>query len=157
MNYTILVREKVSPKTISSPGAGDTVRTILNPGPPPVYPSNSSVTYRNPDFDIYSDDPTKRIELLLDPAGVATLTQVYASFPGYVNTLMDTVRAECQKHILAVYPVWYQSNVALGIYGTPVADKLRDDIAAVITESNRCEQLIYNGQAYTLNLPTIGG
>jgi len=148
MNYTIFTRERVEPKTFTS-GA-------INPGPPPIYPPGASLAYTPPELDIYSADPLQRQVLLSDPNGNATPAEVAAAFPAFRAAQMDVVRAKCREHILATYPVWYQSNVALGIYGQPIADKLRDDIAAVITESNRCEQLIYDGQPYTLNFPKIG-
>lgn len=155
MNYTIFTIPQVTPRFVSVHGPyGD----IQAPNTQPtVYPAGTTLTYEPPNLDVWSDDPALRKVLLADPNGTATFADITASFPLYLSTLMSVVRMECQRHILATYPVWYQSNVALGIYGQPIADKLRDDIAAVITESNRCEQLIYENQPYTLNLPVIGG
>lgn len=156
MNYTIFTRVQVIPREIVSHGATSDV-WVLNPGSPPVYPAEATLLYTPDDLDIYSADPLKRRVLLADPNGTATFANVTAAFPGYLASLMDVVRDAAQRHILTAYPLWYQTNVALGIYGQPIADKMRDDIVAVITESNRCEQLIFEGQPYVLNLPTIGG
>lgn len=154
--FTILTRDQVVPKTIMVQGVGKLV-AALNPGPPPAYPAGASLIYQPDDLDIYSADPNLRRVLLADPNGKATFAEIIAAFPGYLTATLDVVREKCQAHILKTYPLWYQSNVALGIYGTPLADKLRDDIASVITESNRCEELIWQGLPYTLNLPVIGG
>ena len=55
---------------------------------------------------------------------------------------LESVRqgAADRIEIDAGYPAWFQTNVANGIY--PANDTMTDFIAAVITESNRCEDLI---------------
>jgi hypothetical protein len=156
MNYTIFTPPQITPATVVRNDIQGAEVIRENPEQI-VLPAYTNIIYRPSGYDRFSADPAKRSLLLADPGGVATRDEILAAFPGWLDSLMDAVRAECQRHILATYPIWYQSNVALGIYGTPVADKLRNDIAAVITESNRCEQLIYDGQAYTLNPPVIGG
>ena len=55
---------------------------------------------------------------------------------------LESVRqgAADRIEIDAGYPAWFQTNVANGIY--PANSTMTDFIAAVITESNRCEDLI---------------
>ena len=57
---------------------------------------------------------------------------------------LEEVRAEAanQIEIVAGYPQWVQNNVANGIYPSAVGDAMKAYIALVITESNRCEDLI---------------
>lgn len=65
------------------------------------------------------------------------------------------VRQQAQDIILAKYPLWAQSNYALGIYPTEDTDAMKTAIASVITESNRCEDIAEAGGAATPNWPTI--
>lgn len=81
-------------------------------------------------------------------------TWVYTNKPA--DSLLEEVRKSAQEVIYNVYPTWFQLNCANGIYPTSVVDKMKTDIAAVITESNRCEDLIVQGQPFTINWPTIG-
>jgi len=54
----------------------------------------------------------------------------------------DAIKADAQTIILASYPLWLQANVANGIYGSDVGDPMKAHIANIITESNRCEDLV---------------
>ena len=69
--------------------------------------------------------------------------------------LLEAVRAKAQKVILAKYPLWYQTNCANGVYPAQAASDMATAIASVITESNRCEDLIEAGQPYTPNWPVL--
>ena len=57
---------------------------------------------------------------------------------------LNRIRAEASRQIeeVAGYPQWFQNNVANGIYPSAVGDAMKAYIANVITESNRCEDLI---------------
>lgn len=66
------------------------------------------------------------------------------------------LRGETGAIITAAYPLWFQANCANGIYPLPVAEKMAAEIAAVIAESNRCEDLIITGQPATPVWPTCG-
>jgi hypothetical protein len=52
------------------------------------------------------------------------------------------IRAEAQDVIYAAYPIWYQTNVADGTYGSDVGDPMKTHKANIIVESNRCEDAI---------------
>ena len=52
------------------------------------------------------------------------------------------IRTEAETVILTKYPVWYQANVANGIYSAAIGDVMKAEITSVITESNRCEDLV---------------
>ena len=52
------------------------------------------------------------------------------------------IRAEAQDVIYADYPIWYQTNVADGTYGSDVGDPMKTHKANIIVESNRCEDAI---------------
>lgn len=69
---------------------------------------------------------------------------------------LAAIRTQARNVIEEVYPVWRQSNVALGMYTSEYADQMRADIALVITESNRLEDLIDAGTPGTPNWPIIG-
>ena len=58
------------------------------------------------------------------------------------DAALSRIRRAASAVITAKYPSWYQSNVALGIYDAAVGDSMVASIAAVIVESNRCEDLI---------------
>lgn len=57
---------------------------------------------------------------------------------------LAAIRAEAKEQIeeIAGYPQWFQNNVANGLYPSDVADAMTAYIASVITESNRCEDLV---------------
>jgi hypothetical protein len=55
---------------------------------------------------------------------------------------LASIRADAQAHILSAYPLWVQTNIAMGIYPADVGDPAKTWIASVITESNRCEALV---------------
>jgi len=55
---------------------------------------------------------------------------------------MASIRADASAVILTKYPVWYQVNVANGIYSAAIGDVMKAEITSVITESNRCEDLV---------------
>lgn len=155
MGYLIFTHEQITPATLIRPRLEGGQTEVENPARPTL--PAGEVIYLPPNYNRFSVNAADRMILIKCDNGSATTAEIYAAFPLYSTSLMDVIRQQSQEHILATYPVWYQSNVALGIYGQPIADKLRDDIAAVITECNRCEQLIYDGKPYTLNLPVIGG
>jgi len=52
------------------------------------------------------------------------------------------VRAAVAAHILAVFPDWYQRNVALGIYPEAAQTACREGIAACIEASNAAEDAV---------------
>jgi len=52
------------------------------------------------------------------------------------------IRTEAETVILAKYPVWYQANVANGIYSESIGNTMKAGITSVIMESNRCEDLV---------------
>ena len=52
------------------------------------------------------------------------------------------IRAEAEVLILADYPIWYQSNVATGIYDSDVGDPMKAAIAAIIAASNTAEDAV---------------
>jgi len=49
------------------------------------------------------------------------------------------VKTEAEARILADYPLWKQTNAALGGYDTPTTDALKAAIAAIRTASNTAE------------------
>ena len=57
---------------------------------------------------------------------------------------LESVRADAKTQIedVANFPQWFQNNVANGLYPSAVGDAMTAYIALVITESNRCEDLI---------------
>ena len=57
---------------------------------------------------------------------------------------LEEVRAGAKTQIedVAGYPQWFQNNVANGLYPSATGDAMTAYIALVITESNRCEDLI---------------
>lgn len=58
------------------------------------------------------------------------------------ETRKKEIRAECEAVNYSYYPIWHQTNVANGIYGADVGDPMKAHIAAVLSESNRCEDLV---------------
>lgn len=52
------------------------------------------------------------------------------------------IEARHRIEVVAGYPQWFQNNVANGLYPSAVGDAMKTYIADVITESNRCEDLI---------------
>ena len=52
------------------------------------------------------------------------------------------IRAEAQTVITADYPLWFQSNVALGVYDSTVGDPMKAAIAAIIVASNTAEDAV---------------
>ena len=43
------------------------------------------------------------------------------------------------------YPQWFQNNVANGLYPSEIGNTMKDYIALVIVECNRCEDVIITG------------
>lgn len=69
----------------------------------------------------------------------ATLLAAYNPLPDAKIEKIEKIRAEAKSVIESKWPVWKQSNVALGVYeGTTCAD----DIASVITASNAAEDAV---------------
>lgn len=66
---------------------------------------------------------------------------VYDLPSGKVKRLIE-IRSAAAAVILNKYPVWYQTNVATGIYPEAIGDAMKAGIASVIAESNRCEDLV---------------
>ena len=63
----------------------------------------------------------------------------------YIIPIVTTlIRAEANTQIedVAGYPQWFQNNVANGLYPSATGDAMTAYIALVITESNRCEDLV---------------
>jgi len=89
----------------------------------------------------------------------------YALMPGNVSRtdaaareLATTqIRAEAQYQIegVAGYTQWFQSNVANGLYTPAVGDAMKAYISQVITESNRCEDLIVSAATINDSLEVI--
>ena len=52
------------------------------------------------------------------------------------------IRKEAKTRIEWKYPNWAQRNVAMGVYGSDVGDPMKAKIAAMITESNSCEDAV---------------
>ena len=77
---------------------------------------------------------------------------------------LEEVRRAANVHIEAVWPIWRQLNADAGIYPPEVKTRKDADIAAVITESNRVEDLIdaatrmaeVDAAITTLNWPVLG-
>ena len=63
------------------------------------------------------------------------------------SQFLQYIRGQAQDYILSAYPLWSQSNIAMGIYPAEVADPAKAWIASVITESNRCEALAYAAES----------
>jgi hypothetical protein len=61
---------------------------------------------------------------------------------------LEEVRAGAKEQIeiIAGYPQWYQNNVANGLYPSATGDAMTAYIASVITESNRCEDLVTDAE-----------
>jgi hypothetical protein len=61
---------------------------------------------------------------------------------------LEEVRAgaKAQIEITAGYPQWFQNNVANGLYPSATGDAMTAYIALVITESNRCEDLVTDAE-----------
>jgi|GEM_PF-4011516 len=57
---------------------------------------------------------------------------------------LESVRAGAKTQIedVAGYPQWFQNNCANGLYPSATGDAMTAYIALVITESNRCEDLV---------------
>jgi hypothetical protein len=57
---------------------------------------------------------------------------------------LESVRADAKTQIedVAGYPQWFQNNCANGLYPSATGDAMTAYIALVITESNRCEDLV---------------
>ena len=55
---------------------------------------------------------------------------------------LTEIRAEAEVLILTDYPLWYQSNVANGIYTSAVGDAMTAAIAAFISASNTAEDAV---------------
>jgi hypothetical protein len=58
------------------------------------------------------------------------------------SAILAAIKKQAGDRINSRYPWWVQSNVANGIYPVDVGDTMRDAIASIITESNRCEDLV---------------
>ena len=61
---------------------------------------------------------------------------------------LAAIRYDAYEVITKKYPLWLQSNVSLGLYPETVMTEMKAAITAVITESNRCEDLV--GAASTI-------
>ena len=68
-----------------------------------------------------------------------TPAPVIISFTDYQAEKLADTRSEAQDIITKAYPLWHQSNVALGIYQD---NGMKAGIESVIVESNRIEDLI---------------
>jgi len=79
--------------------------------------------------------------------------------------MLTFVRLAANGHIEATWPLWRQINADAGIYPPEVKTQKDADIATVITESNRVEDLIdaatdqtdVDAALATLNWPVLGG
>jgi len=81
------------------------------------------------------------------PANRAIVADVVANYDTLKVAVIKAdklaeIRADAKAVIEAKYPVWYQANVANGIYSTVIGDTMKAGITSVITESNRCEDLV---------------
>jgi hypothetical protein len=61
---------------------------------------------------------------------------------------LESVRAGAKTQIedVAGYPQWFQNNCANGLYPSATGDAMTAYIALVITESNRCEDLVTDAE-----------
>lgn len=79
------------------------------------------------------------------------------------RALVNT-RAMANAHITATWPLWRQMNADAGLYPAEVKTQKDDDVAAVITESNRVEDEIdaattieeVDAAVASINWPTLG-
>lgn len=55
---------------------------------------------------------------------------------------LSKIRTDAKMIIEAKYPIWYQTNVANAVYSEAVGIIMKTAIASIITESNRCEDLV---------------
>ena len=93
----------------------------------------------------------------LDAGGKWTPEQVITKVPfvdshDYVGDQrtrkLESVRAGAKTQIedVAGYPQWFQNNCANGLYPSATGDAMTAYIALVITESNRCEDLVTDAE-----------
>lgn len=77
------------------------------------------------------------------PAGYSS---VVLSLTDYKSYLKGVIRQSANNHLaddtMPDDPWFVQRNVAMGLYPSEVADKIKQLIVDTITESNRCEDLI---------------
>jgi len=140
MNYTIFVRDQVTPRRHPS-GAP-------NMGPPPVYPAGGGLFYAPPSLDVYSDDQNARRVLCSDPYGTATMAEIMAAFPLILNAkyqrLWDAASAWERKNI---------SGVGLSILSLGVAAG-KPKALAVAQWSNQLWMGLYYPRKATISLDT---
>ena len=141
MNYTIFIREQITPQYIEVREATGT-SSRLNPGTAPQYPSTFVRMLYSDLSGIYGTDPTFRVELWEDPAGSATINQVRTSCPGFIQQCLINIRLLAKTHLEAKWPLWAQINCSLGIYSTAVCSQCASDIASVIDASNTAEDAV---------------
>lgn len=65
-----------------------------------------------------------------------------ATLPTAKSLRVTDIRAQAQARILAKYPLWRQTNAALGVYPQAYASQMQADIAAVIEASNAAEDAV---------------
>jgi|APSaa5957512622_1039677.scaffolds.fasta_scaffold140441_2 hypothetical protein len=70
------------------------------------------------------------------PAGYTSTVMSIADYRTYKK---DIIREAANEIILTAYPLWYQSNVALGVYASTIGDPMKTHITNIIEESNDCE------------------
>lgn len=104
---------------------------------------------------VIDEDGKSRCSMLVTTLEPGT-TILPADTPSQSDQL-SSIRETAKQLIFSVYPDWFQLNCANGIYPQIVIDKMKTDIAGIITESNRCEDLIIAGQLAVPNWPVIGG
>ena len=81
------------------------------------------------------------------PANRAIVADVVANYGTLKLSVIKSeklasIRANAKRIIEKKYPLWFQANVSNGIYSDAVGDTMKAGIVSVITESNRCEDLV---------------
>ncbi|MBT0665750.1 hypothetical protein KI809_15680 [Geobacter pelophilus] len=101
MTYTIRIREQIAPKYIVCRGpSGPVNRLNIVPVPPP--PSPAATLIWSDLSGIYEADPTKRVELWEDPAGVMTDAEVLAQLPELCSYYSAIIRAGAAKALAKI-------------------------------------------------------
>jgi hypothetical protein len=142
MPFTIRILDAI-PEFITVQGINGPERR-RNPEPV-FYPPQSYVQLIWQDkTGLYGSDPARRVELWEDVNGVATLAEVKANCPGFLQSRLALIRANAKQVIEAKWPLWAQNNCALGLYAETVVNQCKDDISTVITVSNTAEDDVLN-------------